>query len=59
VAAEGMLAEGLATLVENDRWKQAGEAGYRFVEKVFSVDRAMNAHLDLYHKLLGMKKSKR
>jgi len=56
-ATEGRLAEGLASLVAENNWKQAGEAGYQYVNQVFSVDRAMDGHLDLYQGLLEKKKA--
>lgn len=56
LATEGRLRDGLTALLKENRWKQAGEAGYKYVKNVFSVDRAMDAHLDLYQKLLEKKK---
>lgn len=53
--SEGNLGDGLTELVAQDRWKQAGEAGYQYVNDVFSVDRAMDAHLDLYRRLHAKK----
>ena len=50
-ATEGKLGDGLNELISQDRWKQAGEAGYQYVNGVFAVDRAMDAHLDLYQAL--------
>lgn len=59
LATEGGLRDGLTALVTQNRWKQAGEAGYQYVKNVFSVDRAMDAHLDLYQRLLGTKSAKK
>lgn len=56
LATEGSLSDGLTELVSENRWKPAGEAGYKYVNKVFSVDRAMDAHLSLYQGLLEKKK---
>lgn len=51
VAREGRLAEGLAELLENDRWQELGEAGHRAVDAEFATDRAIDAHLALYRSL--------
>lgn len=55
VAQEGALRSDLLDLLENDRWKMLGEAGYRYVAGIFGIDRAMNEHLSLYARLLGRK----
>jgi glycosyltransferase involved in cell wall biosynthesis len=47
-AAEGRLEEGLRELLRDDRWRDLGEAGRRHVERVFSIDHAMDAHLAAY-----------
>lgn len=56
-AREGGLAEGLAALLEGNRWKTAGEAAFEYVNDVFAVDRAMQAHIDLYTELLRKKRA--
>ena len=55
-AEEGRLADGLAELIANSRWKQAGEEAYQYVKNIFSEDKAIQAHLDLYQGLLDKKK---
>ena len=53
VAAEepGALRAGLESLLEGDRWQRCGQHGYEHVRDVFSTDRAMDAHLDVYGRL--------
>jgi glycosyltransferase involved in cell wall biosynthesis len=50
--ADGELAEGLATLLESD-WRAKGLAGRDFIREVFATDVAMQAHLNLYQRVLA------
>jgi len=52
--AEGDLAAGLATLLESD-WRTKGLAARDFIRDVFATDVAMQAHLNLYQRLLAEK----
>ena len=47
-AVEGRLAEGLAWLLAEGRWKQRGDAGRSYVNAHFATDRAMDSHLQAY-----------
>lgn len=55
VAQEGRLKEGLQELLDNNRWQKLGQDAYRQTEAEFSVDHSINAHLDLYRRLLAQK----
>lgn len=50
---EGSLAEGLAWLLQDDRWRQLGETGRHWVEATFSPTVAMEAHLQAYHQAVA------
>jgi len=56
VAPEGRLDDGLQHLLEDGRWKPLGEKGRDYVERVFSVDRAMDAHEEVYEAALRRKR---
>lgn len=45
--------EGLRWLLEENRWRERGDAGHNFVASTFSVENAMAAHLQAYGKLLA------
>ena len=51
-ATEGRLEEGLRDLLRNDGWRELGEAGRRYVERVFSIEHAMDEHLRAYETAL-------
>jgi len=53
LAQEGRLREALQFLLAENRWKERGEAGYRYVNQIFSTDKAMEAHLAAYRAVLG------
>ena len=59
VARESALAEGLAELLKSERWRSLGEDGWRYVDRVFSTDHAIDAHLEAYEGLLSGKRSHR
>lgn len=48
VADEGRLRDGLAFLLAEERWKERGDEGYRFVNQTYSTGKAMEAHLAAY-----------
>jgi len=52
-AKDDDFAEGLAFLLENDRWRERGEKGYEYVRKTFEVGRAIDLHLAAYGRVLG------
>lgn len=45
--------EGLATLLQNNLWRDRGEAGRQYVLDTFAVDRAIDKHLVIYKQILG------
>jgi glycosyltransferase involved in cell wall biosynthesis len=48
VAGPGELADGLRRLLQDDAWRALGEAGYRHVRDIYSVQAAIDRHLDVY-----------
>jgi glycosyltransferase involved in cell wall biosynthesis len=52
-ALEDDFERGLAWLLENDRWRARGAAARQHMQDVFSVDRAIDLHLEVYQRLLG------
>jgi glycosyltransferase involved in cell wall biosynthesis len=51
VKEEG-LREGLAALLANGRWQKLGEEGHRHVREVFSMEKAIEEHIEVYNRLL-------
>ncbi len=47
-AREGRLEEGLRELLRNDRWRERGKTGRRHVERIFSIEHAIDEHLRAY-----------
>ncbi len=52
-AKEQGLRQGLEILLETDRWKSCGERGHEHVREVFAMDKAINAHLEAYRRVLS------
>lgn len=52
-ASEGALGSGLEFLLSGNRWRALGEEGCGHVKRVFAVERAVDAHIALYERLLG------
>ena len=52
VATEWQLRQGLEELLQRERWRALGEAGWHHVAQVFGVDHAIDAHLQAYSELL-------
>lgn len=48
------FAAGLHYLLENDRWRTLAEQGYHYVCETFSLERAINRHLEIYEQLTGL-----
>lgn len=46
------FAAGLRYLLENDRWRGLGEAGYQYVYETFRTERSINQHITIYKTLL-------
>jgi hypothetical protein len=49
---DGDFAKGLDFLLENDRWKERGAAGYDHMKEVFQVEKSMQLHIEWYNKVL-------
>jgi glycosyltransferase involved in cell wall biosynthesis len=47
----GDFAGGLAELLRDDRWRERGEAGRRYVLQTFELNHAVDAHLAVYREL--------
>jgi glycosyltransferase involved in cell wall biosynthesis len=56
-AADDDFVRGLTTLLENNRWRQLGEAGRDFVRRVFSLKPAIDRHIEIYTELLAQPQS--
>ncbi len=50
------LEEGLRGLLENDRWRALGQAGYQHVKKVFPTCESLRLHLEAYAEALEKKR---
>lgn len=47
------FAEGLETLLKDDRWRTCGKGGYDYVNEVFLCDKAIDQHLEIYNRILS------
>lgn len=45
------LADGLYWLIEKDRWRSKGEAGYEYVCKVHETSKVIDQHVELYERV--------
>jgi glycosyltransferase involved in cell wall biosynthesis len=52
-AADDDFARGLASLLENDRWRQLGATGREHVRRTFSLETAIDRHIEMYEGLLA------
>jgi len=50
-AVKDNFEEGLTTLLKNEYWKQQAQKGYAYVKETFALDKAMDQHEEIYHKL--------
>jgi len=46
------LKNGLKWLLDNDRWRELGEKGYEQAKSIHSTEKGIEAHINLYRKLL-------
>jgi glycosyltransferase involved in cell wall biosynthesis len=44
--------EGLNWLLENNRWQEKGEMGYRYIREKFQMDQVIQKHIDIYKDIL-------
>lgn len=49
---DGDFVKGLRFLLRKDRWRERGMKGYRYVRNLFSIEKAMEKHLQVYQNLL-------
>jgi glycosyltransferase involved in cell wall biosynthesis len=47
------FATGLATLLENDVWREKGEAGWEYVRESFEIESVIDRHLQVYRQFTG------
>jgi len=40
--------------LNNDAWRTVANEGYQYVRQTFSIDRAIDRHLDIYSSLTGL-----
>ena len=50
-AAGEDFSKGLAWLLEEDRWRDLGEDGHRYVRDSFDLDRSVDRHVEIYRQL--------
>ena len=46
--------EGLATLLENNLWKEKGSGGREYIQETFELNKSIERHLTIYEKLTGI-----
>jgi len=47
------FATGLATLLQNDAWREKGNAGWEYVRESFEIESVIDKHLRVYHELMS------
>ena len=47
------FADGLACLLENDRWREKGEKAHAYVFETYGQKKAVDAHIAMYEKLIN------
>ncbi len=47
------FSEGLRFLLEDDRWKERGERGFRYVKEIHELNKVVDRHIKAYEKLLN------
>jgi glycosyltransferase involved in cell wall biosynthesis len=52
-SAEDDFSEGLKFLLQDDRWKDLGQKGYKYVNEFFSLEKAVGRHINIYRGLLN------
>ncbi|HEX5575446.1 MAG TPA: glycosyltransferase family 4 protein, partial [Gemmatimonadales bacterium] len=51
------FAAGLGELLQDDRWRARGVAGRRYIGETFELERAIDAHLEVYHQIMNQKRA--
>jgi glycosyltransferase involved in cell wall biosynthesis len=52
-SAEDDFSEGLKFLLQDNRWKELGQKGYNYVNEYFSLEKAIERHINIYRGLLN------
>lgn len=52
-AKDGNFSKGLDFLLENQRWKERGEQGYKYVKETFETSLAIDQHIAFYEQILA------
>jgi glycosyltransferase involved in cell wall biosynthesis len=47
------FSEGLKFLLQDNRWKELGQKGYDYVNEFYSLEKAMERHINIYQSLLN------
>jgi hypothetical protein len=55
----GDYASGLRWLLEDERWREKGEEGYRYISEVHEEGRVVDQHLEHYNRLVEEKATPR
>lgn len=59
-ATDGSLmgyVKGLEFLLKDNRWKEKGEKGFKYVKQVHEMDHVIDQHIDIYDKMLSADKA--
>lgn len=56
-ATQDDFPQGLTWLLERDRWREKGMSGCRYVQEQFDLQRAVDKHLEVYHRFAGTRVS--
>jgi glycosyltransferase involved in cell wall biosynthesis len=58
VAKPGKLGEGLRKLLQDDAWRELGQAGYNHVRDIYSVGVTIDRHVEIYRQALQIDRSR-
>jgi glycosyltransferase involved in cell wall biosynthesis len=50
-SSDNDYSKGLKILLQDNKWKNLGQKGYNYVNELFSLDKAMEKHLDVYQSI--------
>jgi glycosyltransferase involved in cell wall biosynthesis len=54
-ASQDNFAQGLETLLQNERWVQCAQRGYEYVSTTFECDNAIDQHLAVYERVCSLR----
>ena len=52
-SSEDDFSEGLEFLLQENRWKDLGQKGYAYVNELFSLEKAVEKHINIYQSLIN------